>query len=440
MAEQSKTGKSVAFVTLGCAKNEVDSEAMLSRLLAAGYEEAVSAEEADVVIVNTCSFIQAATEESIDAILEVAGFDSVVSGEAHLVVAGCMPARYGDDLADELVEASDFVPCADEGSIVETVDNLCGIDRIAGERRAIRSSRGVHSGVSAYVKISDGCDRFCAYCTIPYIRGRYHSFTENEIDSEVQQLVDSGTREIVLIAQDTGRWGQDFDEPSSLADLLSRLSEKYPDTWFRVMYIQPEGVTDELIEAVRVHDNVCSYFDIPFQHCNADILKSMNRKGDAKGFLSLVDKIRERIPDVTLRTTLIAGYPGETDEQFEELCDFVEDADLDYVGVFAYSREEGTRAFGLPDQVDDDEKLHRAQAIRDLADSLSTQRVSRRVGQRIDVLVCGEEEDGQLFGRAKCQAPDVDGVTYVNEGSIGNIVTVLVEDTLAYEMEGSVLS
>ncbi len=440
MSELNKTGKSVAFVTLGCAKNEVDTEAMLSRLVAAGYDEADDATVADVVVVNTCSFIQAATEESIEAILEVAGYESVASGDAHLVVAGCMPARYGDDLADELVEASRFVPCSDEESIVEVIDGLFNVERIAGDGRAIPISRGMHSSVSAYVKISDGCDRFCAYCTIPYIRGRYHSFAENDIVSEVKQLVDASTREIVLIAQDTGRWGQDFEEPSSLAELVAHLAERFPSTWFRVMYIQPEGVSDELIEAVRTHENVCSYFDIPFQHCNPAILKSMNRKGDSSSFLSLIEKIRDKIPDATLRTTLIAGYPGETDEQFDELCEFVEDADLDYVGVFAYSREEGTRAFALPDQIDDDEKLHRAQTIRDLADSLSTNRVAERVGSTADVLVCGEEEDGQLFGRAQCQAPDVDGVTYVDGGSMGDIVTVTIEDTLAYEMEGSVLS
>jgi len=438
--DTSKTvGRTVSFVTMGCAKNEVDSEHMAARLVEAGYEVVDDPETADVVIVNTCTFIQAATEESIDAILEVAGYDSISSGSAHLVVAGCMPARYGDDLSAELTEASCFVPCSKEDSIVSIVDGVLGIERDDRSLLDIPGYQLKRSGLSAYVKISDGCDRFCAYCTIPYIRGRYHSFPENEIAAEVGGLVAAGAREIVLIAQDTGRWGQDFPEPSTLANLMGNLAEQFPDTWFRVMYIQPEGVTDELIEVVATHDNICSYFDIPLQHSNREILRSMNRKGDGDEFLALIEKIRRRIPKATLRTTLIAGYPGETDEQFEELCEFVEDADFDYIGVFAYSREEGTRAYKLDGQIDEDEKLARTQRLRDLADDVCAPRIADRLGQEMDVLVCGVEEDGQLFGRAMCQAPDVDGVTYVHDCQVGEIVRVVIDDVLLYEMEGSIV-
>lgn len=430
-------GRTIAFVTMGCAKNEVDSEHMAARLADAGYEIIDDAEAADAVIVNTCSFIQEATEESIDAILEVAGFESVAAGNAHLVVAGCMPARYGADLASELTEASSFVPCADEHSIVSIMDGLFGFERGGDDGLDVPGYELARSGLSAYVKISDGCDRFCSYCTIPYIRGRYASFEAAHIEAEVAGLVAGGTREIVLIAQDTGRWGRDFEEPSSLAWLMAHLAERFEDTWFRVMYIQPEGVTDELIEVVASHDNICSYFDIPLQHCNAQILRAMNRRGSGKEFLELIDRIRARIPDVTLRTTLIAGFPGETEEQFDELCDFVEEAELDYIGVFAYSREEGTRAYDLEDQVDDDEKLARAQRLRDLADDVCAPRIASRIGKEMDVLVCGVEEDGQLFGRAKCQAPDVDGVTYVQTGEVGDIKHVVIDDVLLYEMEGS---
>lgn len=432
-------GRTVSFVTMGCAKNEVDSEHMAARLVEAGYEVVDDPESADVVVVNTCTFIQAATEESIDAILEVAGYDSISSGEAHLVVAGCMPARYGDDLADELTEASSFVPCSEESSIVSVVDGLLGVERDDSFSLDIPGYQLKRSGLSSYVKISDGCDRFCAYCTIPYIRGRYRSFPENEIAEEIAGLVSSGTREIVLIAQDTGRWGQDFDEPSTLASLMGNLSERFPETWFRVMYIQPEGVTDDLIEVVATHDNICSYFDIPFQHSNPEILRSMNRRGDGNEFLDLISKVRQRIPDATLRTTLIAGYPGETDEQFEELCEFVEEAELDYIGVFAYSREEGTRAYKLEGQIDEDEKLARAQRLRDLADDVCGPRILNRLGSEMDVLVCGVEEDDQLYGRAMCQAPDVDGVTYVQDCQVGEIVRVIIDDVLLYEMEGTVV-
>lgn len=432
-------GRTVSFVTMGCAKNEVDSEHMAARLVEAGYDVVDDPESADVVIVNTCTFIQAATEESIDAIFEVAGFESVSSGASHLIVAGCMPARYGDDLADELTEASCFVPCSEEPSIVSVVDRVLGVERDDCSSLDIPGYQLKRSGLSAYVKISDGCDRFCAYCTIPYIRGRYHSFPEDEIVAEVGGLVASGTREIVLIAQDTGRWGQDFEEPSTLANLMEDLAERFPDTWFRVMYIQPEGVTDDLIETVATHENICSYFDIPLQHSNREILRSMNRRGDGGEYLDLIAKIRQRIPDATLRTTLIAGYPGETDEQFEELCEFVEEADLDYIGVFAYSREEGTRAYKLDDQIDEDEKLARTQRLRDLADDVCAPRIASRLGCEMDVLVCGVEEDGQLFGRAMCQAPDVDGVTYVQDCQVGEIRRVIIDDVLLYEMEGSLV-
>lgn len=430
---------SVSFVTMGCAKNEVDSAHMSDRLLAAGYDVIDDPSCADVVIVNTCSFIQAATEESIDAILEVAGLDTVERGDTHIVVSGCMPARYADDLEAEFPEVSAFVPCAQEAGIVGIVDELLGIERDAfGYNGPVLAPSGA-SSVSAYVKISDGCDRFCSYCTIPFIRGRYHSFTEQEIAAEVDALVENGVREIVLIAQDTGRWGDDLEVPSTLAELISHLAERQPDTWFRVMYIQPEGVTDDLISAIANHDNICSYFDIPFQHCEQEILRAMNRSGNKDEFIALVDRIREAIPDATLRTTLIAGFPGETEDQFERLCDFVEEAGLDYVGVFPYSQEDGTRAARMEEQIDDDEKLARAQHVRDVADAVSGAVVASRVGSVLNVLVCGEEEDGQLFGRAQCQAPDVDGVTYVDEGEVGQIVRVLVEDALLYEMEGSVV-
>lgn len=439
MSGHASNGKLVAFVTMGCAKNEVDSDHMALRLKAAGYAIGDDPEQADVVIVNTCSFIQAATEESIEAVLEVAGYESVAKGEAHLVVAGCMPARYGEDLEREIPEASGFVSCAGESEIVAVVDRVLGLERTTGSPIALPAEGGFDC-VSAYVKISDGCDRFCSYCTIPSIRGRYHSFPIGEIDAEIDRVSSCGAREIVLIAQDTGRWGADFEEPSTLAELITHVAERRPDLWFRVMYIQPEGVTDQFVEAVAVHDNVCDYFDIPFQHANARILKAMNRKGSAEEHLALVARVRERIPEATLRTTLIVGFPGETDEDFADLCAFVEDADLDYIGVFPYSREEGTRAHDLDGQVDEDVKLMRTQEVRDLADTVCSARIASRVGTEVDVLVCGCEEDGQLFGRAKSQAPDVDGVTYLDAGKPGDIVRVRIDDTLLYEMEGTVLS
>ena len=430
---------------MGCAKNEVDSAHMSEKLRAAGYAIADDPEQADAIIVNTCSFIQAATEESIDAILEATQMDKGPDAKIPVIVAGCMPARYGEELEPEFPEVASFVPCSKEDDIVAIVDALFEHDPKSGSSRPEAglpysgNNGSALSGPSAYVKISDGCDRFCAYCTIPFIRGRYHSFPYEDIRAEVAMRIEQGGREIVLIAQDTGRWGSDFEQPSSLAQLVSRLAEEFPDTWFRLLYIQPEGVTDDLIEACANHANVCNYFDIPFQHVVPSILKAMNRRGSRDDYLDLLERILKRIPDAALRTTLIAGFPGESDDDFEELCDFVEDAPLDYIGVFAYSREEGTRAFDYDGQIEEEEKAYRAQRIRDIADAASSARIAERIGSEADVLVCGCEEDGQLFGRAMCQAPDVDGVTFVDGGAIGDIIHVRIVDTLMYEMEGELL-
>ena len=427
--------RTVAFITMGCAKNEVDSAHMAEKLAAAGYAVSADPDIADAIIVNTCSFIQAATEESIEAILDAAESDAIAERGALLLVAGCMPARYGDDLLPEFPEVAAFVPCNDEENIAAILDGLFEKSD-AKPSEALCDPYEPHVEPSAYVKISDGCDRFCSYCSIPYIRGRYHSFSLSDIRAEVSKEIASGAREIVLIAQDTGRWGTDLKPQSSLSELVSVLAEEFQDTWFRILYIQPEGVTDDLIEAVATHENVCSYFDIPFQHVVPRLLKAMNRSGSREDYEDLLDRILKRIPDAALRTTLIAGFPGETDEDFDELCAFAEEAPLDYIGVFAYSREEGTRAYGLPDQIDDDEKAYRAQRLRDIGDNASAARIAERIGREMDVLVCGAEEDGQLYGRAACQAPDVDGVTYLGEGAIGDIIRVRIVDTLLYEMEG----
>lgn len=437
---------SVCFITLGCAKNEVDTASMKRRVLDAGYVLTDDAESAAAVVINTCSFIQSATEESIDTILEVCGLDNMRSGESKLVIAGCMPARYGAELEPEFPEAQAFVACGAEDDIAEVLDAAFGD---AAPRAAVQhgpacpmrepAGRVELEAPAAYVKISDGCDRFCSFCMIPYIRGRYHSFEYEDIAREVAARVEEGAREITLIAQDTGRWGEDLVPPSDTASLVNRLAQSFPDTWFRIMYLEPEGVTDALLDAIAANPNVCRYLDIPLQHCSAHILKSMNRKGDAESFKALVEKIRARIPDMTLRTTLIAGFPGETDEDVDELEEFLDAVQFDYVGVFAFSPEEGTRAAKLSGQIDEDTRLERAQRLRDFCDSVSFARVAQREGCDMDVLILGCEEDGQLFGRAQCQAPEVDGVVYLESGAPGDIVRVRIVDTLAYEMEGEPL-
>ena len=437
MNTHEKHQQTVAFVTLGCAKNEVDTNDMKERVMRAGYTVVSDPAQAQAIIINTCTFIQSATEESLDTIFELAQLSKDTTKQAKLIIAGCMPARYGADLATELTEADAFLPCCEEKNIVELLYSLIGAPSTANA--AHNSNNALCHGVSHYVKISDGCDRFCSYCTIPYIRGRYHSFTFEHIQQSVETAIARGAKEIVLIAQDTGRWGNDFNEPRTLAWLMDTLASTYTSTWFRVMYLQPEGISDELLFVMSQHNNICSYLDIPLQHVNPVLLRAMNREGSTEQFSQLIDHIRSILPSVTLRTTLIAGFPGETDEQFEELCDFVAEGYFDYVGVFAYSQEEGTRAAKLLNQVDEDEKAHRAQQLRDLADSVCIPRIAQRCGKIMDVLVESAEEDGQLFGRAMCQAPEVDGVVYISGAEVGSLVSVRITDTLLYEMEGELL-
>lgn len=436
--------KAVSFVTLGCAKNEVDTDKMQARLKAAGFTVEPDLNRADLVIVNTCAFLASAVEESLEVIFDIASQKNAQGNDVKVLVAGCLPSRYGDELSNELVEAAGFLEARDEESVVEAVQELLGVD--ADEPREGHDERYAQP-VSAYVKISDGCDRFCSYCMIPYIRGRYRSFELESIEAEIDELVSKGVREIVLIGQDTGIWGRDLEEPSNTAALLAELASKFPDTWFRVMYLQPEGIDDELLDAIASHENICSYIDMPLQHCNAEVLRRMNRTGDESSYLDLIARLRERIPGIKLRTTLMAAFPGETEEQFEQLVDFVDDAMFDYAGVFAYSPEEGSAAFDFDGLLDDDERLQRAQVLLDACEAVGTARIAGQVGDVVDVLVEGfEETDAGLeaVGRTQGQAPDVDGQVHVvldptDSVTVGDIVPVKLTGSFFYELEGEII-
>lgn len=300
---------------------------------------------------------------------------------------------------------------------------------------------------SAYVKISDGCDRFCSYCMIPHIRGRYHSYTLDQIDDEVAELVCNGVREIVLIGQDTGIWGSDFDEPATTAQLLETLARRYPETWFRLLYVQPEGITDELLDAMAKIPNVCSYLDMPLQHVNAEVLARMNRSGDPRDILALIERVRAHVPGIMMRTTLMAGFPGETEEQFEELLDFVDEAQFDYAGVFAFSPEEGSAAYELDGLLDDDERMERAQRLLDACEAIGTARVSACVDTYAKVLVEGYEETDaglEALCRTQGQAPEVDGQVHVpikdhDELKPGQFAQVKLTGSFFYEIEGELV-
>ena len=439
---------SLLYITLGCAKNEVDTDRMRALLDAADYQEVDSAQDADAVIINTCSFLASATSESIETTLALA--EEVKEGvrAARIIMCGCVPSRYGDQLPQELPEVSAFVRADEEDGIVAVVDELLGVERDMPS--FIPNIKRTVEGSVAYVKISDGCDRFCSFCAIPYIRGRYHSRPADRIIAEARELVAGGVKEIVLIGQDTGIWGKDFkdqvDGPANLAQLLVALAEELrpQHVWIRVLYLQPEGMSGELIAAIRDTPEVLPYIDIPVQHCNERVLKSMHRSGSEQQLDELFARLRSEIPGMVIRTTSLVGFPGETDEEAEQMLAFMDRNSFDYTSVFAYSREEGTRAAEMDDQVDEDVKLERAQKALDLAEALGFAATASHVGETAEVIIDGiEENDGfsEFIGHAWFQAPASDGAVHLDleEACIGDIVTVEFTDSFCYELVGHVV-
>ena len=432
------------IVTLGCAKNEVDSDRMRALLLAAGFEETLEAADADVALVNTCSFLASATEESVEATLALAEERAEGVRSLPIVMCGCVPSRYGDALSAELPEVAAFVRAEDEDGIVGVVREVLGLG--AGEKDALPQTLRTVEGTSAFVKISEGCDRFCTFCAIPYIRGRYHSRSAEEVVSEVEALMAGGVREVVLIGQDTGVWGRDLGEGQTLATLLRRVAEvvRPHGGWVRVLYLQPEGMTDELVATIRDVPEVLPYIDIPIQHCSARVLKAMGRSGSPEELRALFARLRAEIPGMVLRTTGMAGFPGETDEEADELYDFISEEAFDYCSVFAYSQEEGTAAARMADQVDEDVKLERTQRLIDLTEQLGFAATTAHVGERVRVIVDGVEESDEgpeLIGHAWFQAPDSDGAVHIpyGEATVGDIVTVDLVDSFCYELVGELV-
>ena len=439
---------SILYITLGCAKNEVDTDRMRSLLCAAGYEEADGTEDADLVIINTCSFLASATSESIETTLELA--DEVHEGvrSVPIVMCGCVPSRYGADLPDELPEVAAFVRTDEEDGIVGVVDELLGHGRAVPAH--VPDVKRTVEGAVAYLKISDGCDRFCSFCAIPYIRGRYRSRSAASILAEARELVAGGVRELVLIGQDTGIWGNDLPEdtegPRNLAQLLEAVAAAVrPErVWIRVLYLQPEGMTDELIAAIRDTPEVLPYIDIPVQHCSERVLSAMNRSGSEGELEELFARLRDEIPGMVIRTTYLAAFPGETAEEHEEMLAFMDRIGFDYTSVFAYSREDGTRAARMDEQIPEEEKLERTQAAIDLAEALGFVATASHVGETAEVIVDGieETEDGpELIGHAWFQAPDCDGAVHLDAGeaAVGDILTVEFTDSFCYELIGHVI-
>ncbi len=442
--------KKLAIVTLGCSKNQVDSEVM-SGLLNSRYELTEQPEEAHVIVVNTCTFIQAAKEESIDAILEVAQLKQTGSCEV-LVATGCLAQRYGEELQREIPELDAVVGTGEFARIPEIVEEI---------RKTVPDKALVYVGepnfiynesmprrlstpkATAYVKIADGCDNFCTYCIIPQVRGHYRSRKEESILKEVEGLVEQGVKEIMLIAQDTTRYGMDLYQELRLPALVKKLAKINGVEWIRLLYCYPDLFTDELIETMAAEPKVCRYVDLPLQHGDNGILQAMNRRGTAEEAEKLIARLRKAMPDITIRTTMITGFPGETEENFANLLQYVERVQFDKLGVFAYSEEENTPAAARKDQVPISIREQRREILMTTQQDIAAQRQQSWVQKQRRVLLEEKLPDGRWMGRTEGDAPEIDGQVYVQGGpeifQAGDIIDVKILQADSYDLIGEVV-
>lgn len=437
------TRPTVGMVSLGCAKNLVDSENMLGMLRDRGYEIVSDPSQAEIIFVNTCGFIESAKQESIDAIFEMAEYKKT-GRLKKLFVTGCLAQRYADALASEMPEVDGFMGVADYARLYDMLD-----EAMAGKRpiymndgeRFFNSGRVLTTApYSAYVKISDGCNNRCTYCAIPLIRGNYASRPFDDIVAECRRLASEGVTEITLIAQDTSRYGCDFgDKHFMLPELLRAVSEIEGVHWVRVLYCYPDSTEDRLLDEIANNPKVAPYLDLPLQHINDPILKAMNRRGSSDWIKSRIAACKKR--GLTLRTTMIVGFPGETEEQFTELLQFVKDARFDRLGAFTYSPEEGTKAAVMPNQIDEDVKIERLDQLMMLQQAISMELLEQRIGETCEVLVEGRDEDG-WYGRSIREAPESDGCIHlITERELipGSYIQARITGADAYDLTAEVL-
>ena len=434
----------VGMVSLGCPKNQVDAEQMLAALSAAGMEITPVEAEADAIIVNTCGFIEDAKAEAIENILEAAVYKKTGKLKA-LIVTGCMAERYRDDITAEIPEADVVVGLGSNDRIVSIVEQAVkgGQENVYGAKEALNLDAArmlTTPPYTAYLKLADGCDNCCTYCAIPMIRGRFRSRTIESVLEEAESLAAAGVKELVLVAQDTTRYGEDLYGKSALPELLGELCKIPGLHWIRMLYTYPDRISDELLEVMAAEEKVLPYLDIPLQHCDGAVLKRMNRTGDRESLSALLDKIRKKLPGVILRTTLITGFPGETEAQFEELAEFVQEQRFDRLGCFAYSAEENTPAASFPDQVEEQVKRDRMELIMNDQLTIVNEKNQEKIGRTLEVLVEGYDDYIKCyFGRSAADAPEVDGKVFFLSPrplTIGEFVNVLINDTLEYDLLG----
>ena len=433
----------VGFVSLGCPKNQLDAEVMLHELVVAGYEITADETEADVVIINTCGFIESAKKEAIENILDIAYLKE--NGNLRgLVVTGCLAERYRNDILDEFPEVDAVLGVGSIHNIVEAVGKVLEGEKYTSfeDKNCVRL--GGHRVLTtpeyaAYLKIAEGCDNRCTYCAIPSIRGRFRSRPMEDIISEAKDLEALGCKELTLVAQDTTRYGQDIYGDYKLAELLHKLSEETNIPWFRILYCYPDKITDELVAEIRDNDRVCKYIDLPMQHISDSVLKKMNRHGGSKVIKEAVEKLRREIPGVVIRTTFIVGFPGEGEEDFTELCEFVNEMRFERVGVFTYSREEGTPAYKM-EQIDEQIKLDRYDIIMRDQLSINEENNEKKLGTTVLVLCEGYDPISEAYyGRSYADAPDIDGkISFTGEKGIpsGTFVEVEIKEVVEYDLVG----
>lgn len=432
----------IGMISLGCSKNQVDAELMLALIAQDGWQIVGDPEDADVVIVNTCGFIEAAKQESIETILEFCAKKE--QGELRLVVVtGCLAERYQQELAAEMPEAGVVLGIGCNSGIVDAIKNGLAGRRVVefGDKYAL-STEGerilVNPPYFAYVKVAEGCDNRCSYCAIPLIRGGFRSRTMENILTEVRRLAGRGVKEINLVAQDTSRYGLDLYGEYRLPQLIDQVCAVEGVQWVRILYCYPDRITPELMDTIARQPKVVKYIDIPVQHASGKVLREMNRSGDLASTLALVKELRERIPGVVLRTTLIAGFPGETEEDFEELCHLVTQGQFERLGCFAYSQEEDTPAGEREDQLDEAVRRRRAELIMELQMDVAFAAAARCVGKTLTVLVEGKEQN-RYYGRSYMDAPDIDTRVYFTGSEqleVGDMVPVLITDSHEYDLLG----
>ncbi len=436
----------VNITSLGCNKNLVDAERMLYDIKSAGFEIVTEPGLSDVAIVNTCGFIQSAKEEAIETILELI----TLKNEGRIksvIITGCLSERYREEAAELFVEADAVIGIGDNKDIVEIINATLKNQRVIrfGSKYdlALTGKRIITTlPFFAYVKIAEGCSNCCSYCAIPAIRGKYRSVPMEKVIEEVKWLCENGVTEIILTAQDTTRYGEDLYGECRLPLLMNELCKIENLKWLRILYCYPEKVSDELIEVMKNQEKVVKYLDIPIQHCNDRILKLMNRRCDKASLNALFEKLRREIPGITLRTTLITGFPTETDEEFEELCHFVKDIEFDKLGCFAYSEEEGTKAETF-EQVDEDIRAKRAEIIMDMQNVISEQKNNKMLGKTVTAVVEGFDRYSEcFFGRTSADAPDIDGKIFFTcdkKLKLGQYVNVNITDALEYDLIGEAI-